>query len=236
MTPRVRLTIATLVTCAVAGSRPAVAQVIGRLPANAVMQDLNDRQRFGTFAGWLTTGLDPAGLRTHAGPVFGARYDVLMSGPTYFSMRLFGVKSSHDVMDPNAPAANRRVGTASSNQLGFESTLQISLTGQRAWHGVQPLVNFGAGVIGGVANQFDAGRYAPGTSVLYSYGLSARFTTGQNSELRADASWLIFQVRYPEHFRTTTAADNTPIRATGSLTPFTTNRALTLAWTWGIFR
>jgi hypothetical protein len=244
MTPRRFPTAVTLTAVATlaafgalaASAHPARAQVVGRMPAQAVLTDLGDRQRFGTFAGWLTTGLDPVGLRTNSAPIFGARYDVLMGGPTYFSMRLFGVVSDHDVLDPNAPADNRRIGTASSNQLGFEAAMQLSLTGQRSWRGVQPLVNFGAGIISGVGNHFDGGRYAPGTSVLYSYGLGARFTTGQHSELRADASWLIFQVRYPNHFRTTTADDSTPLRAEGSLTPFTTNRAITLAWTWAIFR
>jgi hypothetical protein len=225
--------VAALLLCAASAGQ---AQVIGKLPTQAEMKDIEDTQRFGAFAGWLTTGRDPVGVRGKSAPIVGVRYDILMASPAYFSMRLFGVKSTHDVYDPNKPSASRLVGTAPTNQVGFESALDISLTGTRAWRGIQPLAHFGIGFMAGVGNQFDAGQFATGASVLYSYGLAARFPTGKNGEFRLDASWMIYQVRYPEAFRTTTAADNEPLRATESLTPFTTNRALALSYSWGIFR
>jgi hypothetical protein len=227
------LTVAALSLSAAASAQ---AQVVGKLPAEAIMKDLEDGQRFGFFAGWLTTGLDPVGVRGKSAPIVGLRYDVLMSSPAYFSMRLFGVKSTHDVYDPNRPEGSRHVGTAPTNQMGLEASMDISLTGARSWRGLQPLVHGGIGFIAGVGNQFDAGQFATGASVLYSYGLATRFTTSKNSELRADVSWLIYQVRYPEAFKTTTAADNAPLRGEGSLTPFTTNRAMTLSYSWRIFR
>jgi hypothetical protein len=212
------------------------AQVVGRLPSETVIKDLDGNMRFGAFAGWLTTGRDPVGVRGKSAPIIGVRYDTPMAGPVYFSTRLFGVKSEHDVYDPNLPADSRYVGTAETNQLGMDAALDVSLTGTRSWRGIQPLVRLGAGFITGVGNHFDQAQYATGTSVLYSYGLGVRFTTSRNSELRADANWLIYQVRYPQVFRTSSASDNKPLRAEGSLTPFTTNRALTLSWTWGVFR
>lgn len=227
----------TLMSAATMLAAPASAQqVVGRLPTESVIHDLNDGQRFGVFTGWLATGRDPAGVRAHSAPLFGVRYDLIMGAPAYLSLRMFGMKSDHDVVDPNAPAANRAAGTATANQIGGDASLQISLTGERTWHGVQPLVNIGIGVIAGVANHFDAGKYAPGASVVYSYGLSARMPTGKNGDFRLDLCWLIYQVRYPETFRVTTASDNVAIRATGSLTPLTTNRAITFSYTWGLFR
>jgi len=212
------------------------AQVVGRLPENAIMTDLFDGQRIGPFGGWLATGSDPVGVGANSGPIAGVRYTVPMAGPMYFAARVFGVATDHNVMLPNASAANRRAGTASGNQLGFDVGFELALTGRRAWHGVQPLLTAGVGVIAGVGNQFDAGGYSPGASGLYSYGLAARFPTGQSGELRADVGWMIHQVRYPSAFRTTHAGDDPPLRATGSLTPLTSNRAMTLSWTWGVFR
>jgi hypothetical protein len=212
------------------------AQVVGRLPERSVISDLSDGQRTGVFAGWLTTARDPVGVHGKSAQIFGVRYDVPMSGPVYFSSRLFGVRSTHDVYVPNAPANDRRRGTASTNQIGMDAAFDLALTGQRAWRGAQPLLHLGVGFMAGVANQFDAGRYATGASILYSYGLGARFITSRNSHLRADASWMVYQVRYPNAFRSTTVQGDTPLRASGSMTPFTTNRAITLSWTWGIFR
>ncbi|MDA1080888.1 MAG: hypothetical protein O2973_04290 [Gemmatimonadetes bacterium] len=215
---------------------PLAAQVVGRVPEEAVLKDLFDGQRLGVFGGWLTTGLDPVGVRAHSGPIAGVRYTVLMASPLYFSMRLFGVRTEHNVLVPSAPAAARRAGTASGNLLGFDSGFELALTGERAWRGVQPLLTGGVGFITGALNSFDAGGYSPGVSALYSYGLAMRFPTGQNGELRADVGWLVHQMRYPSTFRTEFSGDGAPLRATGTLTPLTSNRAMTLAWTWGIFR
>lgn len=224
-----------LLLLALAGSA-LQAQVVGRLPTQAVFRDTEDPPRIGVFAGWLTTGLDPVGFRGKSAPIVGLRYDVLLSSPAYFSLRMFGVSSEHDVYDATKAQANRLVGTAPTRQLGVESAIELSLTGTRTWHGVQPLIRGGVGFIAGVGNQFDQGGFATGASVLYSYGMGLRFPTGKNGEFRADGTWMIYQVRYPEHFRTTARADDTPLRASGSLTPFTTNRALTVSYSWGMFR
>jgi len=210
--------------------------VIGREPERSVIRDLEDGQRFGVFAGWLKTGADPVGVGGKSAPMAGIRYDLIMASPGYFTLRAFGVKSTHDVLDPNQPAATRLRGTASNNQLGADATIQIALTGERSWRGVQPLVTFGMGIIGGVFNHFDAGGYAPGVSALYSYGFALRFPTGAGGEFRADAGWMAFQVRYPNRFKTTTAADNLALRAEGTMTPMTRNTALTISWTKGVFR
>jgi hypothetical protein len=233
---KTRIALHTLGALALLLAVPLDAQVIGRLPEQAVLADLSDGQRIGAFAGWLTTGRDPVGVGGKSAPIFGLRYDTPMSGPVYFSTRLFGVKSEHDVLDPNAPEDDRNRGTASTNQVGLDVAFDLSLTGQRAWRGLQPLLHAGLGFMVGVGNHFDAGRYATGGSVLFSYGLGGRYTTSRNSELRADLGWLVYQVRYPNAFRTTTVEGDTPLRATGSMTPLTTNRAITLSWTWGVFR
>lgn len=230
------ITAIAVATVAFAAPRGMAAQVVGRLPSDAVLRDLPDGQRFGPYTGWLTTGRDPLGLRTHSAPIVGLRYDVAMSGPAYFGLRMFAIRSKHDVYDPASPEASRFKGTAPSNQLAFDASFQLALTGRRSWRGMQPLVNLGFGVISGVANQFDAGLYAPGTSALYSYGMGMRFPTGRNGELRADVNWFVHQVRYPNRFRTTTVGDAKPLRADGTMTPLTTNRAMTVAWSWGIFR
>ena len=212
------------------------AQVVGRLPERAVMEDLFDGQRMGPFAGWLVTGVDPVGVRAHSSPIAGVRYTVMMTSPLYFTMRLFGVKADHDVLLPNAPAANRRAGTASGNLIAFDAGFELALTGERSWRGVQPLVTGGLGVIAGVANRFDAGGYSPGGSALYSYGFAARFPTGRNGELRADFGWLVHQMRYPNAFRSSLSGTDAALRPSGTMTPLVSNRAVTVAWTWGVFR
>lgn len=135
MTRRIRRCATAVAIAGTVGlAHPAIAeaQVVGRMPENAIMTDLFDGQRVGAFAGWLTTGLDPVGVRLNSGPIVGVRYTVLMSGPVYFAAKVFGVATDHNVLLPNATAANRRAGTASGNQLGFDVGFELALTGQRA--------------------------------------------------------------------------------------------------------
>lgn len=227
------------VVAAVISATPMAAQeVVGKLPPQSTLQDLNDGQRWGLFAGWLTTGRDPVGIRGNSAPIVGARYDLLMGSPAYLSMRLYGVKSTHAVINPNAPLATRFSGaTASSNQIGADASVEISLTGERTWYGLQPLTRVGIGFISGViGNSFDLGGYKPGTSVVYLYGLGARWPMGKNGDFRVDANWMLYQVRYPQAYHMSTSADAASVPGSGTLTPLTNNRAITASWTWGIFR
>jgi hypothetical protein len=226
-----RLVVALLLAAGAAGAQ----EVIGRLPEAAVMRDLNDGQRIGPFVGWIVTGRDPVGVRAKSGPIIGVRYDTYMANPFYFTMRAFLVPSSHDVYRPNVSVAENPSGSASTNNLGLEAGFELALTGERSWRGVQPLVNVGMGVMAGVANGFDAGGYAPGVSPLYTWGIALRMPTGRNGEFRADVGWLVHQVRYPNRFRTSTG-DFPALRPSGTMTPLTTNRAMTMGWTWGVFR
>ena len=69
-----------LAACALLAAPAAAQQVVGTLPTESKISDLYDGQRFGTFFGWLTTGLDPVGVRAKSAPVVGIRYDVLGIG------------------------------------------------------------------------------------------------------------------------------------------------------------
>lgn len=228
--------IVAIATLVVAAAPAAAQEVVGKLPPQSVLKDLNDGQRIGVFAGWLTTGRDPVGIRARSAPIMGVRYDLLMGSPAYLSMRLYGMSSTHDVVNPTAPAATRMSGTSSAHQIGADASVEVSLTGERTWHGMQPLTRIGAGFIAGVGNQFDIGSYKPGVSVVYLYGLGARFPMGKNADFRVDANWMVYQVRYPQAFRLTYAADTIAVRGSGTMTPLTTNRSLTASWTWGLFR
>jgi hypothetical protein len=215
---------------------PAAAQqVVGTLPTESKISDLYDGQRFGTFVGWMTTGLDPVGVRAQSAPIVGIRYDVLMGSPAYFTLRLYGMTSSHEVVDPTRPANNRLHGTATNRVVGGDASVEVSLTGDRAWHGIQPLTRLGLGVISGVANHFDATGYAPGASVVYLIGTGVRWSLRPNLDMRTDLNWMVHQMRYPEAFKFGTSGDTAVIRS-GTMTPLVTNRAVTVSFTWGIFR
>jgi len=211
------------------------AQAIGSLPEKSPFVDLRDEHRMGVMAGYFSTSRDPAGVGPKSGPMLGLRYDLHGGGPVYVYGRLFGVPTERDILDYTKKQAFRRVGTQASTIVGADLGLAVAVTGERSWHRWQPILQFGAGFASGVGDKPDVSGYSFGTRFDFSWGLGARYATGKRSELRADVIWTRWQNKYPESYRST-EGDSVAIRPSGSLSPWTTNRAITVGWTWSVFR
>ena len=224
----------TFATLSASGSRVS-AQVVGALPERSPFADVTGGHRVGIVAGYMATGRDPAGVGPKGGPMLGVRYDLHAGGPAYLSARFFGFSSERDILDYTKKAAQRRVGTQSGAIGGTELGLTLAATGDRSWRRLQPLVHAGVGLVFGIGDRNDVSGYRFPTAFSFSWGLGARYVTGRNSQLRADVSWLHWGIKYPESYRST-EGDTVAIRPSGTLSPGTWNRALTVSWTWGIFR
>jgi hypothetical protein len=214
---------------------PLAGQAVGSLPEKSPYVDLRGGQRFGLEGGYLWTARDPAGVGPQSGPYAGLRYDFLAGGPAYITSRLFGASTVRDVLDYTRKRSVRNVGTQSSTLVGLDGGLGLSLTGARSWHGWQPLLQGGLGFVTAVGDKPDVSHYSFGTRFYLSYGFSARYIISRNSELRGDLTWFLWQLKYPDTYRSTDG-DPIAIQPTGSLSPWTAGRALTVSWSWGIFR
>lgn len=215
---------------------PLAAQV-GSLPDQSPYKDLEDGQRFGLVAGMWSFGKDPVGVGPK-GPVaaYGLRYDLAITGPMYLSVRALSGSVTRNVIDYTRPHAQRLVGTRSSTLTDIDAGLTLALTGDRSWHDLQPLVNFGAGMMFTAGdNKGDASGFALKPALSLTMGAGMRWVTGRNSELRADVSLDWWQLKYPQTYRSTDA-DPSAVFPTGGLTPWTTNKTVTVGWTWRIFR
>lgn len=211
------------------------AQVVGALPERSPFADIRGGQRVGVVTGWMVTGRDPASVGPKGGPMIGARYDLHAGGPAYLTARLIGFSSERDILDYTKKVAQRRVGTRPGAILGTDLGLTIAATGDRSWRRLQPLMHSGAGLVFGIGDRSDVSGYRFATAFTFSWGLGARYVTGRTSELRADVTWYYWGLKYPETYRST-EGDTVAIRPSGTLSPWTGNRALTVSWTWGIFR
>jgi len=211
------------------------AQEVGSLPEKSPYNDLRDGQRIGLVFGYLSTGRDPVGVNPQSGQLIGARYDWYAGGPVYLTGRLFTVASTRDILDYTKKPAFRLVGTQRCDIWGADVGMAMALTGNRSWHGFQPLVNLGVGMAGAPDDKEDVSHFSFSPTFAFSYGLGLRLVTGRNSEVRADVSWYYWQMKYPDLYRST-QGDTLAIRPTGSLSPYVGNRAVSVSWTLGIFR
>ena len=211
------------------------AQTVGSLPDQSPYLDLHDGQRFGVVAGWLLTGHDPVGVGPKSSPIVGVRYDLAVGGPVYLTGSVFGTSTSRTVLDYTRTAATRSIGTQGMELVDLNVAVAVSLTGARSWHRWQPLLNLGVGVVAGPGDKLDVSGYKFQPSFSISAGLGVRYTTGKNAELRADLSAYMWQLHYPELYRSTQGS-SVAIYPDGSLTRWTVNTALTIGYTIHAFR
>ena len=211
------------------------AQVVGTLPDQSPYLDIQDGQRLSVVAGWLQTGHDAVGVNAKSAPMYGVRYDLSIGGAAYISGVLFGASTDRTVLDYTKAVAHRDIGTHSLALIDGSAQLGLSLTGRRTWHRLQPLIYIGAGVVSGLGDTFDVSDDIFGTSFQFSYGAGLRFVASRNSEFRLDIQQYWWELKYPPLYRST-QGDPVAIKPTGSLSSWTANTALTLGWTFYMFR
>ncbi len=226
-----------LVVLSVAAAPLSAQVVVGSEPDKSPLLDLNDGQRFGIIGGVLVTPTDPLRIGPKGGAALGVRYDLHLGGPVYVLVDLLGVPNSRNVIDPTKKAGARDAGTQSSMLLLSDVSLAMSATGERSWRGLQPLVHLGVGTATALGDKMDVGGYSMGTRFAFVGGVGLRFATGKRSELRCDASWYYWTLKYPDGYHTSHSADSTAILpATTKLNVGTWNQTITVSWTWSIFR
>lgn len=211
------------------------AQTVGSVPDQSPYLDLHDGMRVGVVAGWLATGHDAVGVGPKSAPMLGLRYDLAVGGPVYLTGSLFGASTTRAVLDYTRSAATRDIGTQSTALVNANVAIAMSLTGQRTWRHLQPLINLGVGVVGAPGDKVDISGMKLGTMLAFSYGFGVRYATGRNSEFRFDLNQYWWQIKYPELYRST-QGDPVAIKPTGGLSSYTANTALTIAWSLRSFR
>lgn len=211
------------------------AQVVGTLPDKSPFLDLHDGPQLGFVAGWLATGRDAVGVNAKSAAMVGARYDLSIGGPVYVTGMVFGGTTRRTVLDYTKAAALRNTGTRSLDLIDASVAIALSLTGKRTWHHLQPLVNIGVGVVSGPGDQGDISGYSFATAFQFSYGAGLRLVTSSRSEFRLDVNQFLWELKYPPLYRST-QGDPVAIKPTGSLSSWTANTGLTLAWSLRAFR
>lgn len=143
--------------------------------------------RVGLYGGWMATapgGLDQGPLSS---PVFGSRLRVRLSSPLSLEINLGYASTERDVVYPLAeggPAVVDRVGL---DYLLLEGYLQLSLTGARSLHRLQPYVQIGGGIIQGLGEDVSP-QYETGTNEQFRFELGMKPSLGIGGGVEWDIS------------------------------------------------
>jgi len=169
---------------------------VGHLPENSPYRDLETRQEFTFFGGRYTTGKDPIGVAPLDGPMYGIRYQVHVGGPAFLMARWSHVNSSRFAIDPTKNGAARKLGKHNESVNLYDVDLALNLTGEKSFHHIVPVINFGAGLAScscSVAND----PYTFGTPFAFTFGGGLRYVPGSRLQLTVDWNDYLYQLKYP---------------------------------------
>ena len=225
-----------LCTLLLAAALPLRAQVVGHLPTESPFTDAFGRHIWSGYVGYLGGVNDPAGVGPSGSLMAAVTYDYDFPSAFYLTSRL-GVApgAERTVLDPLFSGDRRVVGTRGEPLLLMDVGLGASLTGEKAWRGINPRVVGSIGYIGALDPDYDIGQYRFGSKFTMSMGLNIRGVTGKRWEWRADLTRSFYRMNYPGSY---TAAGSTIPDAIlrGSTTnPWAgqTSIALGIARVWG---
>lgn len=191
----------------------ATAQV-GYPPDRSPYRDRDYNRDWTFFGGQFTAEPDPVGVAPTNGPMAGIRWQMHMTGPLYFGVRLAGASVDRTVIDPAKRTAERVVGTEKVPLMFADAALELSLTGHKTWHGIAPFVNGGVGFVGDLRGANDVGSYRFGIPFSMTLGTGLSWAVARNWSLRLDWSHFIYRISYPTTYYLKTTEDP-PVLAAG---------------------
>jgi hypothetical protein len=172
---------------------------VGHLPDNSPYRDLETRQEFTFFGGRYTTGKDPIGVAPLDGPMYGIRYQVHVGGPAFLMTRWSHINSSRLAIDPTKNGAARQLGKHDVSINLYDVDLALNLTGEKSFHHIVPVINFGAGIAScGCSVKGDS--YTFGTPFAFTFGGGLRYVPGGRVQLTLDWNDYLYQIKYPADY------------------------------------
>lgn len=220
----------------VAVAAPARGQ-LGVLPEKSPFRDMEYNQEWTVLSGWMSAGADAAGVAPGGGPMLGARYDYHFTGPLFGYVRAVGVFGQRTALDPSQTLAKRKIGTFLWPVLFADAGLETSLTGQKTWHGVMPVISIGLGAYSDFISGPDRGGYEFGTGFLFTIGGGIRWAPERRWQIRAEVYDYLHDLSYPASYQGTTSGSVPGILGAGaSRSTYRHNLTLQIGAAYTIFR
>lgn len=208
---------------------------VGHLPQNSPYRDLDTSQEITFFGGRYSAGRDPIGVAPQDGPILGARYLIHVGGPAFLMARWSHVNSDRFAIDPTKIGAGRQLGKKNASVNLFDVDLALSLTGQKTFHRIEPVVNLGAGIAAcgcTVAND----PYTFGTPFAFTYGAGLRWIPAGRIQLTADWQHYLYQLKYPTAYYLAPTGGTAAVSSNQARSFWKGNRALTIGASLLFFR
>ena len=169
---------------------------------------VSSRQAAMVFAGYLSTGKGSLGLGPASGPIWGARYNLMISGPFALEGDVGYFSRTRAVFDTVPGDTTRQaIGDVDFSLVIATASLRFNLTGPRTWRGLLPYLVFGAGAAANIATDQAPDTELPGevrfnfgTSFLGQLGGGIEWLAGERLGIRVDARNVLWKLKTPRAF------------------------------------
>jgi len=204
---------------------------VGYPPDRSPYQDRDYNRDWTFFAGHFSAEKDPIGVAPTDGPMAGIRWQMHMTGPIYFGIRLAGASVDRRMIDPSKRINERELGTEKVPMAFADLALELSFTGHKTWHGLAPFLNGGFGFVGDLRGKNDVGSYRFGMPFTMTVGTGMSWTPAKNWSVRADWSHFIYRIQYPTTYYLKTTEDPAVLPAGAARSFWRRNPALLIGVT-----
>jgi hypothetical protein len=208
---------------------------VGHLPENSPYRDLEASQELSFFGGRYSAGKDPIGVAPSGGPMYGLRYEIHVGGPAFLMARFAHVNGERFPIDPTKSGIAAQLGRKNVSLKLFDVNLVLNLTGQKSFHNIVPVINFGAG-IASCNCTVSPDPYTFGTPFAFSFGGGLRYVPGGRFQLRADWGDYLYQLKYPTAYYLTPTTGTAAAGGGQARSFWKNNRALSLGASLLFFR
>jgi len=208
---------------------------VGHLPENSPYRDLESSQELSFFGGRYSAGKDPLGVAPSGGPMYGLRYEIHVGGPAFLMARFAHVNGERFPIDPTKSGTAAELGRKNVSLKLFDVNLVLNLTGQKSFHNIVPVINFGAG-IASCNCSVSPDPYTFGTPFAFSFGGGLRYVPGGRFQLRADWGDYLYQLKYPTAYYLTPTTGTAAAGSGQARSFWKNNRALSLGASLLFFR
>ena len=181
--------------------------------------------RVGLVGGYIFTNRGDPPFGPGSSPFLAARFRARLSSPISLELGLGYGNSDEYVIDPRLEGGPAVVDTVGADWLIIQASLQFALTGARSYHGLQPYVVLGGGILQGLstdatdalASPQQAFRYEIGTSPMIHLGIGAEWDVSERVGVAFEARDNLWRIRTPEGWFRIDVLEN--ILDSGSVAP-----------------
>ncbi len=197
---------ALLALCVALTAPRALAQV-GHAPTSSPYHDIASGHSFAAVFGQFGGGGGRLGIGPQDGSVYGVRYDLRVSKPVQFGFSFAQGNLQRYVVDPFLSVATRKTGPVKTRVTFADLSLQLNLTGGKAWQRLAPYTGVSLGVAFGKHVPEDTSAYRFGNKFYFAPQIGTRLFLTSHLHLRADVRALFWKLTYPNQFTVEPAVD-----------------------------